>query len=189
MCMRAAFLGAVSLMLAGCAGQPLQSAATSSPVAPSVSPSPTPSPTATPTPGPHFVEVPVSVTKIANAQNNNPWADTVLFNEVGLQSGQRIDYRLSASATANYACNSTTRLDQSNQQVVTGPVVASGSFVADATGSVMNQLTLQPPAGPNTTCPAGYELGVWKISYSDVQTKDTTNGVVHPESGFGGQAQ
>jgi hypothetical protein len=129
------------------------------------------------------------VTKTANAQNGNPWADTVVFNEVGLQTGQRIDYRLSASATANYACNSTTRLDQTDQQVVTASVVASGSFVADGTGSVMNQLTLQPPAAPNTTCPAGYELGIWKISYTDVQTKDTTNGVVHAEQGFGGLAQ
>jgi hypothetical protein len=129
------------------------------------------------------------VTKTANAQNGNPWADTVVFNEVGLQAGQRIDYRLSASATANYACNSTTRLDQTNQQAVTASVVASGSFVADGTGSVMNQLTLQPPAAPNTTCSAGYERGIWKISYSDVQTKDTTNGVAHAEQGFGGQAQ
>jgi hypothetical protein len=188
--MRAAFLGAVTLTLAGCAGQPLQSAATSSPVAATESPSPTPSPTATPTrSGPHFVEVSVSVAKTANAQNGNPWADTVVFNEVGLQIGQRIDYRLSATATANYACNSTTALDQTNQQVVTGPVVATGSFVADGTGAVMNQLTLQPPAAPKTTCPAGYQLGIWRISYVDVQTRDTTNSVVHAEPGFGGQAQ
>jgi hypothetical protein len=133
--------------------------------------------------------VPASATKIANVQNGNQWADTVVFNEVGLPSGQRIDYRLSASATANYACNSTTRLDQTNQQVVTAPVVATGSFVADGTGSVMNQLTLQPPAAPNTTCPAGYQLGIWKFSYANVQTQDTTNGVVHAEQGFGGQAQ
>ncbi len=129
------------------------------------------------------------MTKTANVQNGNPWADTVVFNEVGLQSGQSIDYQLSASATANYACNSTTRLDQTDQQVVTASVVATGSFVADGNASVMNQLTLQPPAAPKTTCPAGYQLGIWKISYSNIQTQDTTNGVVHAEQGFGGQAQ
>jgi hypothetical protein len=129
------------------------------------------------------------VTKTANAQSGNPWADTVVFNEVGLQAGQRIDYRLSGSATANYACNSTTALDQTNQQVVTGPVTATGSFAADGTGALMNQLTLQPPPAPKTTCPAGYQLGIWKIQYTDVQTTDTTNGVVHAEPGMGGQAQ
>ncbi len=129
------------------------------------------------------------MTKTANAQNGNPWADTVVFNEVGLQPGQRIDYRLSASATANYACNSTTRLDQANQQVVTAPVVATGSFVADGTGSLMNQLTLQPPAAPNTACPAGYQLGIWKVSYVDVQTTDITNAVARAEPDLAGQAQ
>jgi hypothetical protein len=133
--------------------------------------------------------VPPSAAKIANVQNGNLWADTVVFNEVGLQSGQRIDYRLIAMATANYACNSTTRLDQTNQQVVTALVVATGSFVADGTGSLMSQLTLPPPAAPNTTCPAGYQLGIWKITYVGVETKDTTNGVVHAEQGFAGQAQ
>lgn len=129
------------------------------------------------------------MTKTANAQQSDPWADTVVFHEVGLLAGQHIDYRVSATATANYACNSTTVLDQTNQQVVTAPVVATGSFAADGSGSIMNQLTLKPPPAPKTACPAGYELGIWKIHYADVQTKDTTNGVVHPEPDAGGLAQ
>ncbi len=145
-------------------------------------------PASSPSPSPHFVAVPAASTKLANVQSGDPWAYVIVFDEQGLRPGQSVTYSLTAEASANYACNSNTALAQLKPQVASGTVTASGRFTADSSGGINQSVTLKPPAASDATCPSGYSLGIWKISYDNVELRDTTNSVSQTMPGRGGVA-
>src|SRR5207253_1426867 len=140
-----------ALLVSGCAS--------ASPATQGSSPTPTQA-TATPV-AQRFVDVPPAVTKLASAYGD-PWAQVVAFHEVGLRPGESVSYTVRGTATVNYACNSTTAFAQVNQQVVTGPVGATKSFVADAGGEIANVIAAAPPPPPDASCPPGYAIDIWR---------------------------
>ncbi len=145
--------------------------------------------TAAPIQAPHFIEVPAAVSKAAAAQNGDGWTQVIAFDEVGLPPGETVSYEVTGSATANYACNSTTVLDQVNQQVVTAAVSATATFTADASDEVTGVIKVYPPAPRSSACPAGYAIGIWRINYDNMKLLDRSNQVSESVPGMGVQAQ
>ncbi|TMF57153.1 MAG: hypothetical protein E6I22_04410 [Chloroflexi bacterium] len=166
-----------ALLVSGCAS--------ASPATQGSSPTPTQA-TATPV-AQRFVDVPPAVTKLASAYGD-PWAQVVAFHEVGLRPGESVSYTVRGTATVNYACNSTTAFAQVNQQVVTGPVGATKSFVADAGGEIANVIAAAPPPPQDASCPRGYAIGIWRIRYDNVTLLDGTHQVSESVPGSGGLA-
>ncbi len=160
-------------LLAGSCGSPSGSPAASSPSA---------SPLATP--APHFV---VGSPNKAAPGNGYP----VVIDEVGLRPNEPVDYLVTAQASADYQCvaSTSTGLQAAGpSQHVTGPVSATGTFLADGTGEVNQTLILAAPAASNTTCPAGSQLSMWRVSFTVASVLDRSHQVHGALPDFSGQA-
>lgn len=103
----------------------------------------------------------------------------VNFKEAGLGDNQLITYVASATSSATYACvnNGGNHPQAANKTFVSGLVSTSGQFSSGQNGNVFGSLLLQPIGPGNFACPAGQTLELVQISYSNIQVKDTTNGV------------
>ncbi len=167
----------VALVAASCGG-PASSSAASSPSA--SAPSSTPSVT----PSPHFVAAP--------PKKPGPTSGYLaVIDEVGLLPNESVDYLVTAKASADYQCIASTSSGLQGtapSQHVTGPVNVSGRFVADGAGEVNQALMLAAPAAPNTTCPTGSQLGMWRFSFTAVQVLDRNHQVHGALPDFGGEA-
>ncbi|GAC1482036.1 MAG: hypothetical protein PVSMB9_07610 [Candidatus Dormibacteria bacterium] len=180
-------LAAAAALLTACGTQ-----ATASTKATPAAPSSTASPAATPTQGtvtgPHFLDQ-GGFSKVAASQNGTDFSQLVSFDEVGLAAGASVNYRVTATATANYACNSTTVLDQVKQQVASGAVSAAAARSADSSGEVRYVMVVAPPTPKDTSCPSGYVFGAWKVQFANVLLSDMTNGVSQSIPGMSSMAQ
>ena len=166
MSMRAVGVLLLALLTASC-GSPSGSPAASSPSASA------PSSTPLATPSPHFVVAPPNKGALTNGY-------PVVFDEVGLRPNESVDYLVTAQASADYQCvaSSSSGLQGAGpSQHVTGPVSATGTFLADGTGEVTQTLTLAAPPATSTTCPAGYQLSMWRFSFTMVGVLDRSHQV------------
>jgi hypothetical protein len=120
---------------------------------------------------PHFVR--------ASASGPNTSGQlTVSFKEAGLGTNQNINYRASATATAEYVCvtKSGRCPAAANKQTSTGLVSATGTFSSGKNGQVTASLTINPPAVPSTLlCGRGQTPKLASVSYTNVSITDTTN--------------
>jgi hypothetical protein len=126
------------------------------------------------TPVPHFVIAP----KRAAPANANGYPAAI--DEVGLRPNETVEYTVTAQACADYQCIASTSSGLQGtgpSQHVTGPVSATGTFLADGIGEVNQTLIVSPPAAPNTTCPAGYQLSMWRFSFTMVRVLDRSHQV------------
>jgi hypothetical protein len=119
---------------------------------------------------PHFIN--------ASGTLNDNGTLTVNFKEAGLGTNQRIDYELSADATATYVCVNKGGSNPSaqNKSTVAGPVSATGTFNSGKNGNVNGSLTVSPPPS-DISCPSGQSLQLASVSYTNVVLTDTTNNV------------
>lgn len=120
---------------------------------------------------PHFVSATGSV--------DNNGSLTVSWKEAGLGDNQLIQYTLTASATATYACinGGGNHPKAANKETVSGPVSASGTFSSGKNGNVTASLTAGPPGPGSFACPNGQKLVLASVSYTGITLTDTTNGV------------
>lgn len=102
----------------------------------------------------------------------------VTIDEAGVGQ-QQVNYTLSASATATWACinGGGNHPKAANKETVTGQVSTAASF-SPINGRVMATM---PPTGPlspgSFTCPSGQTLVLAAVSYTSIVLTDTTNGV------------
>ena len=121
---------------------------------------------------PHFINA--SVAFSGSGPNLN-----VSFKEAGLGDNQNITYVASADGTAVYACinGGGNHPKATNKETVSGPVSATGTFSSGKNGTISQTLTLHPPSAGGFSCPNGQKLVLAFVSYTNVATIDTTNGV------------
>lgn len=125
--------------------------------------------TATATSGAHFFSATGSV-----ADNG---ALSVVWDEAGVGQ-QQVNYTLSASASATYACinGGGNHPKASNKETVQGSVGTSGTF-NPTNGRVHGSLTAGPLSKGSFTCPSGQTLVLACVSYTNIVLTDTTNNV------------
>ncbi|SEN00400.1 hypothetical protein [Nonomuraea pusilla] len=104
----------------------------------------------------------------------------VSFKEAGLGNNQNIDYTASANSTATYVCVNRGGKNPSaqNKETVSGPVSATGTFNSGNNGQVTASLAILPPSPGAFSCPPGQSLELARVTYSNVQLSDDTNGIV-----------
>jgi hypothetical protein len=169
-----------ALLLAACGSKAAATPAVS--VSPAVSTSTTPAPTIAPSTAvtARFVSTAPSSSKVASAQSE-PWIDVVAFDEVGLTPGQTVSYQVAGSATASYTCGG-------KSQTASGPVSATRTFTADATGEISEVIAVQPPALQPGACATNYPGGIWGFKYETLHLADRTNNVGEDVPGMSGGA-
>lgn len=120
---------------------------------------------------PHFISADANLTSSGNLE--------VQFKEAGLGDSQNVTEVASADATAEYACinNGGKHPQATNKETVSGPVTASGSFSSGKNGQITGSLTLSPPSQGSFSCPAGQNLILASVSYTNVSITDTNNSV------------
>jgi len=113
----------------------------------------------------------------ATSSVNNAGALVASFDERGL-GNENIDYRLTADATAVFACiNGGNKHPQAaNKETVNAEVSAAGSF-EPKNGRVVASLTAGPPSAGAFSCPPGQRLVLASVSYTNIVLTDTTNNV------------
>ncbi len=122
---------------------------------------------------PHFIKVTAS-----GVDCNTGGCIQVSWKEAGLGNNVRIDYTVSADATATYQCvnNGGNCPSAANKQSVEGPVSTSGFFFSGNNGSINASLFLCPPP-PEFECPGGLDLKLLDVTYSHITVTDTTNNI------------
>jgi hypothetical protein len=136
------------------------------------------------TASPHFVAAPP---KKGGPADSYPAA----IDEVGLRPNESVDYLVTAQASADYQCIASSASGMQGagpSQHVEGPVSATATFTADATGEVNQTVMLAAPGPPNTNCPSGYQLGMWRYSFTAASVLDRTHQVRGALPGAGGEA-
>jgi hypothetical protein len=127
---------------------------------------------------PHFVK--------ATAQLSSSGDLDVSWTEAGLGSGETINYEVTASASATYACfNKGNKNPQAtNKRTTTASISQSAPFTANKSGNIVGQTTifhLSPPS--DFSCPGGQTERLADVSYTNVVVTDPTNGVSQPIAG------
>jgi hypothetical protein len=103
----------------------------------------------------------------------------VSFKEIRVGQNTGIHYTVAADASATYACinRGSKNPKASNKLTVAGPVGAEGTFDSDANGNVKGSIEVTPPSPGDFTCPTGQQLVLAKLTFTNIQLTDTTNGV------------
>ena len=109
-----------------------------------------------------------------STQGNNV---VVSFREAGLGNGD-VTIRVTANATANYACynNGGKNPSAANKRTINA-AVSNADVFTPKNGSVRGQLTLTPPGPGDFSCPKGQTLRLDSVTYSNVVITDLNNGV------------
>jgi hypothetical protein len=87
----------------------------------------------------------------------------VNFRETGLGNTPSVNYLVTANAA--------------NKRDVNGPVSAPGNFPSGKNGSVVGNITLNPPSAGDFSCPTGQDLVLLSATYSQVTITDTDHNV------------
>lgn len=103
----------------------------------------------------------------------------VNFRETGLGNTPSVNYLCTANATATYACINGGQHNPkaANKRDVNGPVSAPGTFPSGKNGSVVGNITLNPPSAGDFACPSGQDLVLLSATYSQVTITDTDHNV------------
>jgi hypothetical protein len=138
---------------------------------------------------PHFTKVTTSIstsstgtsastTTTASADVTQAFLE-VFFREAGLGSTEATLVRVTADASAVYACiNKGGRNPKAaNKQTVTSPVGAEGTFTSDKNGSISGTLTAAAPGPGDFTCSSGQTLVLASVTFSNIVITDVTNGI------------
>lgn len=111
----------------------------------------------------------------AESSVNSNGALVVSFDERGLGNND-VDYQLTATATAVYACiNSGGKHPQSLNKVGPSSVLSPITTLKPKNGRITSSIAGGPPAVGNFSCPFGQELELACVSYTDVLLQDLTN--------------
>jgi hypothetical protein len=122
---------------------------------------------------PHFVGN-------ATSTVNNDGSLTVGWKEAGLGNNENIDYELTATGIATYAClnhggnfpKDPKKFDQAAE------LEGAGTFSSGRNGQITASLTVGPPAGPDpSNCKGNQTLELLDVAYSNIVISDVTNGV------------
>lgn len=124
------------------------------------------------------------------------------FKEAGLGDNQRIDYTMTTTASATYACynKGSNQVNGQPYRVPDQAASASGSLYSGRNGSITGSFDVDPPspqlADQVLKCTeTGKTLCLSSVSYSDTTLTDTTNNLstgVTPnptEASFGGPSK
>jgi hypothetical protein len=113
----------------------------------------------------------------ATSSVSNAGALVVNFDERGL-GNENIDYTLTASGTAVYACinGGGNHPQATNKETINAEVSASGSF-EPKNGRVVASLSAGPPSAGGFSCPPGQRLVLASVAYTNIVLTDTTNNV------------
>jgi len=111
---------------------------------------------------------------------NDAAALVVTWDERGL-GNDNVNYRLTASATAVYACinRGGNHPQATNKETTNSEVSANGSF-EPKNGRIVASLSAGPPSAGDFSCPSGQALVLAQVSYTNIVLTDTTNGVSTP---------
>lgn len=119
---------------------------------------------------PHFVG-PVRSTLVGTSTQ-------ACFKIAGLGDSASITVSASANAAATYVCQ--TRSGQcpnaANKTTINTQVSTSGNFTSDKNGNVSGCLTLAAPGPGNFTCPAGQNLVLAKVAFSNITVQSAATG-------------
>lgn len=127
---------------------------------------------------PHFVGQVRSTLVGTNVQ--------VCFKAAGLGDNSSITFTAKANASATYVCQTKSGQcpNAANKTTVNTTVATSGNFTSDKNGTVSGCLILTPPGAGNFTCPAGQNLVLSSVTYSNitVQSGPTGSATANPPS-------
>jgi hypothetical protein len=117
----------------------------------------------------------------ATSEVDDDGALVVAWKEVGLGNNQNIDYELTATALATYACRNHggnfPKDPKKFQQSST--LVAPATINSGQNGQITGSLTLGPPPSPSPSNCKGSQVEVLlDVSYTDIVLHDMTNDVV-----------
>lgn len=101
----------------------------------------------------------------------------VTWREVNLPRGAYVNYRVSSTAPATYACaNSSGNCVGATQYVSSGGAYAILTIQASKNGVVEGTAILEPPDAPSTfTCSGGQTMILSEAAYGGITVWDTTN--------------
>lgn len=113
----------------------------------------------------------------ASSSVNSAGALVVTFDEAGV--GQRtVNYTLTSTATATYACKNggSNYPSAANKRTVSQTVSTAATFTP-RNGRVQGTITTAAPSPGTFTCPKGQTRVLTSVSYTGVTLTDTTNRV------------
>jgi hypothetical protein len=122
---------------------------------------------------PHFVGA-------ASATINDDGSLTVSWKEAGLGNNQNIDYLLTATGVATYACqnNGGNFPKDPKKYDQTSNLSGAGTFNSGQNGQITASLTVGPPPPVSpSNCKGNQREVLLAVSYSGITVTDTTNGV------------
>jgi hypothetical protein len=107
----------------------------------------------------------------------NDGALVVSWDERGL-GNLNVDYTVTASGTAVYACinGGGNHPQAANKETVNSEVSAAGSF-QPKNGRIQASLSAGPPSAGSFSCPNGQRLVLASVAYTNIVLTDTSNGV------------
>lgn len=114
----------------------------------------------------------------ATASINDSGALVVTFDEAGVGQNQ-VNYTLSASASATYACinGGNNHPKAANKATFNGPVSSPSVGFQPENGRVKGSISVGPLGSGSFSCPSGQRLVLASVSYSNITLTDTTNNV------------
>jgi hypothetical protein len=114
----------------------------------------------------------------ATASINDSGALVVTFDEAGVGQNQ-VNYTLSASASATYACinGGGNHPKASNKETFNGPVSSPITGFQPENGRVKGSIAVGPLGSGSFSCPSGQTLVLASVSYSNITLTDITNNV------------
>lgn len=115
--------------------------------------------------------------KDTTASVTSTGALSVYIDEAGLGTAN-VNYTLSASASATYACinGGGNHPKAANKETVVGQVRTGASF-QPKNGRVQASMTAGPLSAGSFSCPSGQTLVLAAVSYKNIVLTDTTNNV------------
>jgi hypothetical protein len=129
--------------------------------------------TATATSGAHFFH------KASKSSVSDSGALVVSWDEAGVGQ-QRVNYILTADASATYACinGGGNHPKAANKQDFNGPVGSPETGFQPENGRVQGTLSVGPLSSGSFSCPSGQTLELACVGYTNITLTDTTNNVV-----------
>jgi hypothetical protein len=109
---------------------------------------------------------------------NDSGALVVTFDEAGVGQ-QQVDYVLTASASATYACinGGNNHPKAANKATFNGPVSSPKTSFQPENGRVQGSISVGPLSAGSFSCPSGQRLVLASVSYSNITLTDVTNNV------------
>jgi hypothetical protein len=166
----------IGFLAAACsAAAPTSSAPAAASPTPTVSSTASSSPTTPSQARPTFSEARTPKEGVPGVPREN---DPVVFEEVGLPSGQAVSYSLTADVSASYQCwNRGTGEIESQKETLKRRVTTTATLTPDSDGKIQSMLQLRLPLPDKLSCSMGFQAAAYAGTYDHVLLADTTNDV------------